>query len=102
MDEILRLLKSIDTRFKGLEDQLKLKAARAPKEVRWVYLDPKPVRASMLEKGWNQSDLARQLGVREKIKFQFGFQASNAFRSSVWLGCSSSSISYEPRIPPQG
>ena len=72
MDEILRILKSIDARFAGIEERLKLKAIKAPKEVRWVYLDPKPVRASMREKGWNQSDLARQLKVGK-------------YQVSVWL-----------------
>ena len=86
MDEILRLLKSIDTRFKGLEDQLKLKAARAPKEVRWVYLDSKPIRASMREKGWNQSDLARQLGVgKDQVSVWLSGKQRFPVKRLAWL-----------------
>ena len=83
-EEILGLLRSIDARFRGLEERLKLKAVKAPKEVRWIYLDPKPVRASMAEKDWNQSDLARQLRVGKDRSFSLALQASNAFHGQAF------------------
>ena len=62
----------LDARLKRLEElhpPKKTKSKRAPK---WLHIDPKAVRASMTEKGWNQSDLARQLKVGKD-------------RVSVWL-----------------
>ena len=56
MDEILRDHEERLTKLEALCLPRKLK-------LKTPYVDAKAVRASMAEKGWNQSDLARQLGV---------------------------------------
>jgi hypothetical protein len=86
MEEILGLLRSIDARFKGVEERLKLKAVKAPKEVRWVYLDQKPIRATMRGKGWNQSDLARELKVgKDQVSVWLSGKQRFPVKRLAWL-----------------
>ena len=68
------ILRDHEERLKRLEERFEeLRPPKRPKpEPQGLHIDAKAVRASMAEKGWNQSDLARMLGVGKD-------------RVSVWL-----------------
>jgi hypothetical protein len=71
----------IDARLKRIEELL---LQERPKPKQELHIDPKAVRASMAEKGWNQSDLAAQLFGR-RINSAGKNDAIGKDRISVWL-----------------
>ena len=60
-----------EDRIKRLEE-LVLPKIKPKKEPKFLHIDPKAVRASLKENGWNQSDLARAMRIGKD-------------RISVWL-----------------
>jgi hypothetical protein len=75
--------RNIETRVKRLEElHPPKKSKRKPKE--FIKLDPKPVCASMAEKGWTQSDLAAEIWGR-KTSSEGKNVAVGKHLISVWL-----------------
>jgi hypothetical protein len=72
-----------DAILRRIEDRLAPKRPK-PKPERFIKLDPKPVLASLAEKGWNQSDLAGKIWGWKKDK-QGKRTAIGKDRISVWL-----------------
>ena len=81
MDEAV--LRNIEERLKRLEE-LRWPKRPKPKPERFIQLDPKPVLASMAEKGWSQSDLAAAMNGR-KISSEGKNVANKKDRISVWI-----------------
>jgi ribosome-binding protein aMBF1 (putative translation factor) len=57
------ILENIEARLNRLEALHPPKRPKPKQEPKRLHIDPKAVRASMAANGWNQSDLARQMGV---------------------------------------
>lgn len=77
------ILRNHEERIKRLEELHRPKRPK-PKRELWP-LDPKPVLASMAEKGWSQSDLAALMFGGYKINNQGKRTAIGKDRISVWL-----------------
>ena len=71
-----------EERIKRLEERVKRLERRGPGDR--LHIDARAVRASMAEKGWNQSDLAAQMWGRA-ISSEGKNVAKGKDRLSVWL-----------------